>query len=169
MKHRALLPALVVPLLALGACGGTTVARDPGPSAAPTSGSVSSSPSSSPTTGTYPHYQPTDYGFDLVVSCFCADSDTPIRVTVLHAKVVGAVYLGDATGRGSVHAGETADQNRWLSINDVIDAANDTSAYRVTVDWPAGQDYPNRVVVDPNQNTTDEGVGYAISDVEPAG
>jgi hypothetical protein len=174
MKRHVILPALVAPLVALlAACGGggATVAHDPAPSPTTTSGSPSSSTSSStsapPTSGTYPHYEPADYGFDLVVSCFCAGANTPIRVTVLHAKVVGAVYLGDSTGRGTEHAGDTADKHYWLTINDVIDAANDTTAQKVKVDWPDGQGYPSSVYVDPSRRIADDEIGYAVSNVQP--
>ena len=53
-----------------------------------------------------------------------------------------------------------------VTINDVIDAANDKRADSVTVRWPDGQDYPNSVWVDQDRNMADEERGYTIRNVE---
>jgi hypothetical protein len=165
MRSLALsLAALLVPL-ALVACDssddGDDVATDP----APTTATSTPSPTAEPTVGTYPEFEPTDYSFELTVSCFCAGGGTPITVTVAEAEVVGAVYTTDSTGRGGAKAGDTADQSYWLTINDIIDKANDTEADQVDVDWPAGQDYPNSVFVDSHKTMADEEVSYTIADV----
>ena len=55
-----------------------------------------------------------------------------------------------------------------MTINDVIDTANDTGADTVKVRWPAGQDHPTSVWVDRDTNTIDEEIGYTIRDVDPA-
>ena len=151
-------PAVLLALLLTG-CGGDEpdVASDPGPaSAEPT-------PTAAPTVGTYPRFEPDDYTYTLVLSCFCAGGGTPTAVTVQDGEVTEAVYLGD--GRGA-EAGEPADELLWLTINDVIDAANDTEAASVEVDWPEGQDYPSSVHVDENLDSVDEERGYQVSDVE---
>ncbi|GAB3773582.1 hypothetical protein GCM10027600_35110 [Nocardioides ginsengisegetis] len=156
---RAALPAVVVTVATtflLSACGqGTPVASDPGPSESPT-------PTASPTVGTYPAFAAADYAFTLKVSCFCADAGQPIRVTVAGGKVSGAVWA--RTGRGHVE-GDPVEKYRWITINDVIDAANDTGAAQVDVTWPEGQDWPTSVYVDQSKNMADEEVGYTVSDV----
>lgn len=156
------LAALAAACLVLAGCGtdsGTDVASD----STPTSSSTpTATPTGVPSVGTYPSYEPEDYSYTLVVSCFCADGGAPIRVTVVNGEVTDAIYTGD--GRGT-QEGTQADEYRWLTINDVIDAANDTGAASVTVKWPAGQDYPSSVQVDQDKNMADEEVGYYISDV----
>jgi hypothetical protein len=161
--------ALLLPL-SLAACGssddGDDVATDPGPTAAST---PTPSPTAAPTVGTYPEFEPTDYTFELTVSCFCMGAGAPIVVTVADAEVVGAVYgLGGGGGRdGDIKPGDPAEKNFWLTINDIIEKANDTEAARVDVDWPAGQDYPNSVYVDGDQQIADDETGYTISKVTP--
>jgi hypothetical protein len=142
----------------LAACGGDgdDVATDPGP------GPATTEPTAAPTVGTYPPFEPEDYTYTLVVACFCPGGGSPVDVTVRDGEVVDAVYDGD--GRGA-EAGTPADEFMWLTVNDVIDAANDTEAASVQVEWPAGQDYPTSVQVDEDLNTIDEERGYEISDV----
>ena len=89
----------------------------------------------------------------------------PIAVTVADSRGGGCHLRADDTGRGGAQAGDPADQSYWLTINDVIDKANDTEADRVTVDWPAGQDYPNSVFVDSKKTMADDEVSYTIADV----
>jgi hypothetical protein len=160
--------ALVLPL-SLAACGsdddGDDVASDPAPTSA-TSSPSPTEPTAEPTVGTYPAFEPTDYTYQLTVSCFCMGAGVPIVVTVVDAEVVGAVYAMDDGGRGGTKAGDPADQSFWLTLNDVIDTANDTEAATVTVDWPAGQDYPNSVYVDGEESIADDEVGYTVADVQ---
>jgi hypothetical protein len=156
--------ALLLPL-SLAACSGDDgddTASDP----APTTATSSPSPTAEPTVGTYPAFEPADYTFELTVSCFCMGSGVPIEVTVANAEVVGAVYGLDDGGRGGVKEGDPADQAFWLSLNDVIDKANDTEAARVDVDWPAGQDHPNSVYVDGDEMIADDEVGYTVANVQ---
>jgi hypothetical protein len=98
----------------------------------------------------------------LVVTCFCPDANTPMRITVVDDEVTEAVYTRG--GRG-VTDGEPVPRARWTTIDDVIAAANDTDAERVEVDWPEGQDHPTSVTVDTSTRIADEGIGYALSDV----
>ena len=150
-------PAAVLSLL-LTACGGdgSDVASDPGPA------TTEPTPAADPTVGSYPAFEPEDYTYTLVVACFCMGGGTPIDVTVRDGEVTGAVYDGD--GRG-VEAGTPADEFMWLTINDVIDEANNTEAASVEVEWPAGQDHPDSVYVDEDLNMVDEERGYTVSDV----
>lgn len=154
---RTALVAAVAATVVLSACGSSSgdTAIDPGtePSAQPTT---------QPTVGTYPSYEPTDYAYTLRVSCFCADANVPIRVHVAGGEVTSAVYARDGRGHDR---GDPADDFRRLTINDVIDAANDTDAYSVQVEWPAAQDHPDSVYVDQDEHMIDEEVGYAVSDV----
>ncbi len=160
--------ALLLPL-SLAACGsdddGDDVASDPAPTSA--SETASPSPTAEPTVGTYPAFEPTDYTFELTVQCFCMGAGTPIEVTVVDAEVVGAIYgEGEGGGRGGTKPGDQADQHYWLTINDIIDAANDTDADHIEVDWPAGQDYPNSVFVDQAKNATDDEMHYLVANVQ---
>ena len=132
------------------------MASDPGPA------TTEPTPAADPTVGSYPAFEPEDYTYTLVLACFCVGGGTPIDVTVRDGEVIDAVYDGD--GRG-VEAGTPADQFMWLTINDVIDEANNTEAASVQVEWPAGQDYPNSVYVDEDLDMADEERGYHVSDV----
>jgi hypothetical protein len=162
MTHLPLAASAALLSLVLGGCGGDgdEVASDPGPATAePT---PTAAPTAAPTVGTYPWFAPEDYTYTLVLACFCAGGGTPVDVTVRDGEVTDATYDGD--GRGA-EAGTPADKLMWLTINDVIDEANDTEAASVQVDWPAGQDYPNSVYVDEHLNTVDEERGYQVSQV----
>ena len=66
---------------------------------------------------------------------------------------VGAEH-GREEAAGLLEAGP--DDTIWVTIQDIIDRANDTKAAEVTVDWPAGQDYPNSVYIDQNKKIADE-------------
>ena len=170
MRSLALSAAALLLPLSLAACGssddGDDVATDPGPTTA--TSTPTPSPTAEPTVGTYPEFAPTDYSFELTVTCFCMGAGVPIVVTVADADVVGAVYgMAQGGGRdGDIKPGDRADKIFWLTINDVIEKANDTTAARVDVDWPADQDYPNSVYVDADQQIADDETGYAISKVE---
>ena len=159
----------MVTVLALAGCGKDDgiVADDPAPTEA-TSEPQTEEPSAEPTVGSYPDFEPEDYTFDLVVSCFCLGAGVPVEVTVEDGAVADAVYLADDSGRSGVSKGETADKRFWLTINDIIEAANDTAADHVDVSWPPGQDYPTSVYVDEDTNMADEELGYSISDVRVA-
>ena len=75
--------------------------------------------------------------------------------------------MGSSGGRdGNIQQGDPADKIFWLTINDVIDKANDTEAAQVDVEWPAGQDYPDSVYVDGDQQIADDEIGYTIAKVE---
>lgn len=65
-------------------------------------------------------------------------------------------------------AGDEAGDWMRVTIDDVIDAANDEQAYRVRVRWPEGQAYPSSVYVDLNANGADDETGYSIRYVTPA-
>jgi hypothetical protein len=131
----------------------------------PTPAPIPTVPTTTPPTGTYPAYPHDDYTFVLNLSCFCADRGVPSRITVEDGTVTSAVYLRN--GRGH-HAGDPAPKWLWITLADVIDAANDTEAAQVDVTWPAGQEYPTRVYVDQDRMMADEEIGYSVSDVVPA-
>jgi hypothetical protein len=158
---RILLAAVAASLVLVG-CGSEPepggVIDDPEPSPTPTQ----TTPTAEPTVGTYPDFEPDDYAYTLVVSCFCPDAGTPVRVTVVAGEAVEAVYAED--GRG-VKAGDQAPEFRRVTIDEVIEAANDTEAAMVKVKWPEGQDYPGSVYVDKDKLMADEEMGYLVSDV----
>lgn len=156
--RRTTIPVLAV--LLLGACSG----NDPGddvaadPEGSPTS-SQPSTPTATPTVGTYPAFAHDDYTFTVVVACFCPDAGDPIRITVVGGEATEAAWV---TG----HAGEEVpDYWAGLTLADVIDAANDTDAATVTVEWPSGQEYPDSVWVDQDERMVDEELGYTIRNV----
>jgi hypothetical protein len=167
-RTSATLTALLLSLC-LVACGSDDGdddrARDPSDDAT-TSGTPSTSPTAAPTVGCYPEFGPTDYTYTLTVSCFCMGAGVPVQVTVAGGEGPGAVYAADDSGgRSGVKAGDVADKLFWLTINDVIEAANDTAAARVDVEWPAGQDYPSSVYVDGDELIADDETGYTVADV----
>ncbi len=158
------LAATVLAVLALGACsdddGGTDRATDPADTRVD-GGSPSDSPS--PTVGTYPAFEPDDYSYTLLVTCFCPDAGVPVRVTVADGEVTEAVY--DARS-GGVRRGDPAPDFRALSIQDVIDELNAaTGAETVRVEWPEGQDHPSEISIDQSTRIADEEIGYTITDV----
>ena len=154
VQPAALALAAALLLVGCGSDGDSPTAVDPTP--------ASDSPTAEPTVGSYPSYAPEDYTYTLHVSCFCMGAQAGIRVTVEDGEVTDAVYADDDRG---VEAGAEVDDYRRLTINDVIDAANNTHAARVDVTWPAGQDYPSKVYVDTSERIADEEVGYSVSDV----
>ncbi|HET6940226.1 MAG TPA: DUF6174 domain-containing protein [Nocardioides sp.] len=169
MRPFALSAAALLLPLALTACGSDDghVASDPAPTSA--TSTPTPTPTASPTVGSYPEFAPTDYSYTLGVGCFCVGAGAPITVTVADGQVVKAVYAQDDTGRGGTSAGDPAEQRYWMTINDVIAQANDTTADQVTVDWPAGQEWPNQVSVDQHRDMADDEIYYTISDVQVTG
>jgi predicted small lipoprotein YifL len=165
MKTLAVAAVLALVLTGCGD-GGPQAADDPSSTPTPTATPTPTvEPTAEPTVGTYPSFEPADYSYTLGITCFCPDAGTPIRVTVVDDQVSDAVLAADGTGRGGGKQGDPAPEYTWMTINDIIQAANDTEAASVDVDWPAGQDYPNSVYVDHSTNVADEENGYSISEV----
>ena len=152
----------------LGGCGtrdavdAAVEAREPG---AQTPEATPAPESAAPSGPPWPAYGVEDYTFTLRVRCFCPDAGVPITVTVIDGKVVDAVIARKGLGRP---AGAPAAEWARITINDVIESANDTDAHTIDVRWPAGQDYPTSVRVDRDANTIDEEIEYIIRDVSPA-
>ena len=157
MRTPRLLAASLLTALALTGCGdGDDTATDSGTEKA------GGAPSESPTVGTYPDFEPQDYEYTLLVSCYCPDAGVPIRVTVSNGQAEG-VYAQKGSGFAK---GDPVPAIRARSINDIISALNDaTKAESVTVEWPEGQDYPSDVYIDESSRIADEEIGYTISDV----
>jgi hypothetical protein len=155
-----LLAASLLTALALTGCGDADdTATDSGDTK-----EAGGSPSGSPTVGTYPDFEPTDYDYTLLVSCYCPDAGVPIRVTVTDGNAAEAVYAQKGSGFAK---GDPVPDFRAKSINDVITEVNAaTEAESVTVEWPEGQDYPHKVYIDESSRIADEEIGYTISDVE---
>lgn len=119
-------------------------------------------PAASPTVGTYPELDAQDYTFVLEQQCFCPIAG-PVEITVEGGKATSAVI---AKGGNGMKKGADAPEYLLITLNDVIAAANDTQAAEVDVDWPDGQDWPDRVAVDRAKNAVDDEVTYVVSDVE---
>lgn len=154
-----LIPTLAAVALVAG-CGADGAA-DPEAGADP----QHTTPTSHPTAAPWPWYQADDYTFTLRVTCYCPDAGAPITVTVTDGKIAGAVFARKGWGHP---VGAPAPKWMQVTINDVIDAANNKKADTVTVRWPDGQGYPNSVWVDLDKNMADEERGYTIRNVEPA-
>ena len=155
-----LLAASLLTALALTGCGDADdTATDSGDAK-----DAGGSPSGSPAVGTYPDFEPTDYEYTLLVSCYCADAGVPIRVTVADGTATEAVYAEKGSGFAK---GDPVPDYRARSINAIISDLNAaTDAESVTVEWPEGQDYPSEVYIDESSRIADEEIGYTISEVD---
>ena len=112
--------------------------------------------------GSYPELDAADYTYLLEQQCYCPLVG-PVKVTVEDGAVTSSVI---AKGGNGMQKGSDAPSYLHLSINEVIARANDTSAAEVVVDWPDGQDWPNKVSVDQIADAVDDEVTYVISDVQ---
>lgn len=150
-------------MLAVGGCGSVeTRASEPrAAESVPT-------PAPAPTGPPWPAYGPSDYTYDLALECFCADVGVRYRVVVRDGAVESVVYA--ARGRGHVAGQAVQPDASWLrvTINDIIELANNERIAEAQVDWPTDQEYPRRVWIDRDKNTIDEEIGYVISRVTPA-
>ena len=153
-----LLAASLLTALALTGCGdGDDTASDSGADE-----KAGGTPSGTPTVGTYPDFEPQDYAYTLLVTCYCPDAGVPIRVTVSDGHAEG-VYAEKGSGFAK---GDPVPDFRAPTINKIIAELNAaTEAEQVTVEWPEGQDYPNEVYIDESSRIVDEEIGYTISDV----
>lgn len=129
-----------------------------GPTTAPPTATTTPRP------GSLPHYGEPDYTYDLVPMCFCAFAG-PVRITVKDGEVARAVMVAK---RRPGKEPQKAPAYWRLTINDVIDAANDTSLDDVEVAWPQGQAWPSRVALDPERNAADDEITYLIRRVHVA-
>jgi hypothetical protein len=157
-RSLALAAALSAALMATAGCGQVTPGAGTGPGS-------HSGPGPSPTQASppYPFLEDRDYEYTLEIRCLCPAGGDPFRVRVKEGVAVSAVYL---TGTPSRPAGESPSGWWWLTLNDIITAANDTEADEVTVEWPRGQQWPDRVGVNPDLNTLDEERAYVVSEVD---
>ena len=155
-----LLVGLTACLLVLSACsgddGGDQQAEDPASTPADT-------PSGTPTPGGLPEFGPESYEYTLYVSCYCPDAGMPVRVTVVDDEVAEAVYAQRGPG---ITKGAPATEASHITIDEIIERADNPDAAKVELDWPEGQDYPSEVYVDVDERMVDEELGYRISDVE---
>lgn len=135
-----------------------TQTRGPEPSA--------SAPASRPGGPPWPTYPVSDYRYELRVVCFCAIRGVPVTITVHDGRVTDAVYTTPAPGHT---AGEQVTQ-RWLrlTINDIINSANDPASAHVAVSWPREQSHPSSVWIDRTTDGTDDETWFDIRHVEPA-
>jgi hypothetical protein len=160
---RHVLPLLVGVAFPLAGCSQAGHANVDGTGGTPEA-TPRGTPDPHPTAAPWPAYDVDDYTYTLRTTCFCGDRGVPVIVTVRDGTPTDAVYAHK--GRGHA-AGDPAGDWMWVTINDVIDAANTKDAYQVRVAWPKGQNYPTSVWVDRDANTADEEIGYAIRHVTP--
>jgi Family of unknown function (DUF6174) len=166
--------AALTATLALTGCGaGSTgdpdTAADPGTPAGSSSPSPSPSPSPTPSPtlepGSYPAYPHDSYTYVLRLQCYCPSVGEPIDVTVTDGVVTSAVWGRDGQGWTK---GDDVGEWGQVTLDEIIDRANDTGAYEVEVDWAPGDDHPTRVSIDQDKRMVDEEITYLVSDVEPA-
>jgi major membrane immunogen (membrane-anchored lipoprotein) len=160
-KHVA--PIVVGAAVLVAGCGTTGAGSLPAAGGTPEPASHGT-PDPHPTAAPWPHYDVDDYTYRLRTMCFCANRGDPVIVTVRDGKAIDAVYAHRGWGHA---AGDSAAYWMRLSVNDVIDAANDQHADQVRVRWPDGQAYPSSVWVDPDAGAADEEIGYSIGDLTP--
>ncbi len=122
---------------------------------------TTTAPTDGSTTDGYPAFDAADYTFVLEQLCYCPVTG-PVEVTVEDGEVTSAVI---AKGGQGMKKGSDAPEYLWITINDVIDRANDPEAAQVDVDWPDGQDWPSTVAIDQIENAVDDEVTYTIRDV----
>lgn len=163
MKNPLAAAAAALALTTLAACSGedSTTAEDPADESAAT-GSPTPVDGSTAEPGGYPEFAPEDYTYLLEVICYCPLTG-PVEVTVEDGEVTSAVY---ARGGHGLKKGDEAPEFMWKTINDVIEAANDTTAAKVDVTWPEGQDHPRSVSVDKDRRMVDEEMTYVVRRVE---
>ena len=167
MTRRLLLP-LAAGLLLLAGCGGNGTVEDPAGADPAAQESPSAEPREPEPTmiGDHPAYPHADYTYDLQAQCFCGYGGEPVTVTVRDGEVESAVW--SAKPRGDAAAGDEVTVE-WLrlSINDVLEEAANPRWDEVQVDWPAGQEYPDRVAIDRMERAIDDEITYVITNVEP--
>jgi hypothetical protein len=151
--------ATALALTALAGCSGDDTKTASDPASEPPS---TSEPADPPTVGTYPEFDATDYSFVIEQQCYCPVTG-PVRVTVEDGEITSAVVTKGGNG---IKKGSDAPDYLNLTINDVIARANDTTAAKVEVDWPASQDWPNSVAIDQIAEAVDDEVTYVVSDVD---
>jgi major membrane immunogen (membrane-anchored lipoprotein) len=161
--NRHLVPLLLGTVVLVGGCGRAGEVAVGG-TGSPPAATPHKAPDPHPTAAPWPAYDVPDYTYTLRTSCFCGDRGVPVTITVRDGKVVDAVYAHRGWGHA---AGDPAGAWMRVSINDVIDAANDQDADQVRVVWPKGLDHPTSVWVDPDANAADEEIGYSVHDVTP--
>lgn len=154
---------LLVGLLLLAAAGCSADEAKQG-TAAPTDTATAApdtSESADPAEDEHPAFTETDYRYVLVRSCYCPYR-VPVAVTVRDGEVASAVAL-ESGGRG-VSKGDRAPDSHRLTINDIIDLAEDPSQ-NATVDWPDDQAWPDRVRTDQIPSARDDEITYVIEQV----
>jgi hypothetical protein len=152
--------ATALALTAFTGCSGdddTPTADDPASKAPATSAATET-----PTVGSYPELAAADYTYVLEQMCFCPITG-PVQVTVEDGVVTKAVILEGSPG---VKKGSPAPDYLRITINDVIERANDPEPAHIDVEWPDDQDWPSKVAVDRAENATDDEVTYLVSDVQ---
>ena len=148
-------------LATLGACGGEDPTEAEDPASAPGTTESSTDPSGSPEAGSVPAYEPDDYTYVLDTQCYCPLVG-PVEVTVEDGEVTSAVTVKRAPG---LPKGSDAPDYLRMTINDVIDRANDPKVDEAEITWPAGSTHPTRIALDPIENAIDDEITYVIRDV----
>jgi hypothetical protein len=166
---RRLVLTLAAGMLLLAGCGGSGTVADPAAGGGP-AGQEPTSPEPSepePTMiGVHPAYPHADYTYDLQAQCFCGYGGQPVTVTVRDGEVESAVWSTKVRGHAAAGDDVTVEWLR-LSINDVLEEAANPRWDEVEVDWPAGQEYPDRVAIDRMEKAIDDEITYVITNVEP--
>lgn len=158
----ALAAVAALALTALTGCSGDDGSTAKDPSSREGGAETTDLTKVEPTVGTYPELEADDYTYVLEQQCFCPLAG-PVKVTVEGGEVTSAVLTRNS---GGMKKGTDAPKYLWITLDDVIARANDTKAAKVDVDWPDGQDWPNKVAVDQIENATDDEITYVVRGVE---
>lgn len=162
----ALLPALLLSLSVLAACGeGEPEEADDPTSESPTDASADPTSPTATVTGEaddYPSFGESDYTYVLEQICYCPLSG-PVQVTVEDGEVTEAVTIKGT--RGTPKGSDAPDYQR-LTIDDIIGFANDPKVDQVDVTWPEDSPWPTSVAIDQIENAVDDEVTYLIRKVE---
>lgn len=167
-------PAVLTAALALAGCGASDTVTDAAADEPTTSAGTSTPepsdepiPTPEPTLepGSYPAYPADDYSYVLRLQCYCPSVNEPIAVTVTDGEVSEAVWAE----KGPDHAaGDPVGEWGELTLDQIIEKANDPEMFKVLVDWEAGSPHPTKVSLDQEEMMVDEEITYLISDVQPA-
>jgi hypothetical protein len=141
--------------------GGPRAAGGPQPEPEP---SATTAPQ--PTGPPWPAYPVDDYDYQLRVACFCPSAGIPVTVSVRDGAVADVAYARSL--RGHTAGGPVSDPWLRLTINDIIDEANDRRYATVDVRWKNGHEYPSSVSIDRIKNAVDDEIGYHLDHVRPA-
>jgi len=108
---------------------------------------------------------PAAYSFTWTQGCECiSDMRRPIRISVTAGQLTSAVFVDDQRPVGEPVRGYLVTID---GVFDMIQAAIDQDAAKVTVEYDPARGYPRSVLVDYDRQVADEELALQISDFAP--